>query len=195
MSGNVTELLQRWSEGDEAAFQALTPLVYQELRQLASAHLRNERSSHTLEPTGLVHEAYMRLVHRETGNWQNRTQFYAVASQVIRRILVEHARSRLRLKRGGGTTTIFLDATIEWPVQRSLQLTQLDDALESLAQLDPSQSRIVELRFFTGLSIDETAHVLDISPATVKRRWASARAWLLRELYPERVVAESAEPA
>jgi RNA polymerase sigma factor (TIGR02999 family) len=195
VSGNVTELLQKWSEGDAEAFQALTPLVYQEMRTLASAHLRHERSGHTLEPTGLVHEAYMRLVHRETGNWQNRTQFYAVASQVIRRILVEHARARLRLKRGGGTTTIFLDATIEWPVERSIQLTRLDDALESLAKLDPSQSRIVELRFFTGLSIEETADVVGISPATVKRRWASARAWLLRELFPERIVADPGEPA
>lgn len=191
----MTELLQKWSESDAEAFQALTPLVYQEMRTLASAHLRHERSSHTLEPTGLVHEAYMRLVHRETGNWQNRTQFYAVASQVIRRILVEHARARLRLKRGGGTTTIFLDATIEWPVQRSIQLTRLDDALESLAKLDPAQSRIVELRFFTGLSIEETADVVGISPATVKRRWASARAWLLRELFPERIVADPGEPA
>lgn len=160
------------------------PLVYQEMRKLASAHLRDERSSHTLEPTGLVHEAYLRLVHRETGNWQNRNQFYAVASQVIRRVLVEHARARLRLKRGGGKTTIVLDASLDWPDQRGVQLTRLDDALESLAQLDPSQSRLVELRFFTGLSLEETAQVLGISPATVKRRWASARAWLLRELSP-----------
>ncbi len=192
MPDNVTELLRRWSEGDESAFQALTPLVYQELKKLASVQLRDERSSHSLEPTGLAHEAYLRLVHRETGNWQNRTQFYAVASQVIRRILVEHARARLRLKRGGGTSTIFLDPTIDWPVQRSLQLTRLDDALESLAQLDQSQSRIVELRFFTGLSIEETGEVLNISPATVKRRWASARAWLLRELFPERSVSKTA---
>lgn len=182
MPGEVTELLERWSEGDEEAFRALTPLVYEEMRKLAAAHLRDERTNHTLQPTGLVHEAYIRLVHRPTGNWKSRAQFYAVASQVIRRILVEHARARLRLKRGGGQTTVFLDATIDWPVQRSMQLTALDDALNALAVLDPEQSRIVELRFFTGLSIADTATVLDVSPATVKRHWSSARAWLIREL-------------
>jgi RNA polymerase sigma factor (TIGR02999 family) len=180
--GEVTELLERWGDGDEDAFRALTPIVYEEMRKLAAVHLRDERTNHTLQPTGLVHEAYIRLVHRPTGNWKSRAQFYAVASQVIRRILVEHARARLRLKRGGGHTTVFLDATVDWPVQRSLQLTDLDDALESLAALDPEQSRIVELRFFTGLSIADTAKVLDVSPATVKRRWSSARAWLIREL-------------
>lgn len=182
MPGEVTELLERWSEGDEEAFRALTPLVYEEMRKLAAAHLRDERTNHTLQPTGLVHEAYIRLVHRPTGNWKSRAQFYAVASQVIRRILVEHARARLRLKRGGGQTTVFLDSTVEWPVQRSIQLTALDDALTALAELDPEQSRIVELRFFTGLSIADTATVLDVSPATVKRHWSSARAWLIREL-------------
>jgi RNA polymerase sigma factor (TIGR02999 family) len=182
VSGEVTDLLERWSSGDEDAFRALTPLVYEEMRKLASAHLRDERTNHTLQPTGLVHEAYIRLVHRPTGNWKSRAQFYAVASQVIRRILVEHARARLRLKRGGGQIAIFLDSTVNWPVQRSLQLTALDDALKSLAELDPEQSRIVELRFFTGLSIADTATVLDVSPATVKRHWSSARAWLIREL-------------
>lgn len=181
VAGDVTQLLQRWAEGDEDAFRTLTPLVYDEMRKLASGQLKDERTNHTLQPTGLVHEAYMRLVHRQTGNWKSRAQFYAVASLVIRRILVEHARSRLRLKRGGGTT-IFVDATVDWPDERAIHLTRLDDALDSLAKLDPSQSRIVELRFFTGLSIEETADVLELSPATVKRRWASARAWLLREL-------------
>jgi RNA polymerase sigma factor (TIGR02999 family) len=192
VSGEVTELLERWGAGDEEAFRVLTPLVYEEMRKLASAHLRDERTNHTLEPTGLVHEAYIRLVHRPTGNWKSRTQFYAVASQVIRRILVEHARARLRLKRGGGQTTVFLDSSVDWPVQRSLQLTTLDDALKSLAVLDPDQSRIVELRFFTGLSIADTATVLDVSPATVKRHWSSARAWLIRELG---LAATSPEPA
>ncbi len=182
MPGDVTELLERWSTGDEDAFRALTPIVYEEMRKLASAHLRSERTSHTLQPTGLVHEAYIRLVHRPSGNWKSRAQFFAVASQVIRRILVEHARARLRQKRGGGQTAIYLDASIGWPVQRSMQLTALDDALKSLAGLDPEQSRIVELRFFTGLSIADTADVLDVSPATVKRHWNSARAWLIREL-------------
>ena len=182
VGGDVTELLQRWAEGDEEAFRSLTPLVYDEMRKLASAQLKDERTNHTLEPTGLVHEAYMRLVHRQTGNWRSRAQFYSVASLVIRRILVEHARARLRLKRGGGTISIFLDATVDWPIERSVQLTNLDDALDALAKLDESQSRIVELRFFTGLSIEETATVLELSPATVKRRWASARAWLLLEL-------------
>lgn len=182
MPGEVTVLLRRWSEGDQRAFAELTPLIYDELRKLASAQLKGERSDHTLQPTTLAHEAYLKLVHRVTGNWQSRTQFYAVASQVIRRVLVDHARARLRQKRGRGAKLVTIDPSLDWPVDESIQITRLEDALEALATLDPVQSRIVELRFFTGLTIEETADVLKRSPATVKRAWASARAWLLCEL-------------
>ncbi|NKB89123.1 MAG: sigma-70 family RNA polymerase sigma factor [Acidobacteria bacterium] len=183
MSGDVTRLLQQWGDGDSDAFETLIPLVYDELRKLAAAHLRNERGGHTLQPTGLVHEAYMRLTDRPTGNWKGRAQFYAVASQVIRRVLVDHARGRLRQKRGGGTRhLVLIDAGVDWPIERSIQIDRLEDALDALAVLDATQARIVELRFFTGLTIDEAADVLDLSPATVKRSWSSARAWLLREL-------------
>ena len=183
MSGDVTKLLQRWGDGDTEAFEALIPLVYDELRKLAASHLQRERGGHTLQPTGLVHEAYMRLSDRPTGSWRGRAQFYAVASQVIRRVLVDHARSRLRQKRGGGVPHLMIiDSAIDWPDQRSVQITQLEDALLALAELDETQARIVELRFFTGLTIEKTAEVLEMSPASVKRAWSSARAWLLLEL-------------
>ena len=182
MPEEITELLQRWGSGDAEAFRLLTPLVYQELRKLASSHLRRESIGLDVQPTELVNEAYLRMEGRVTGSWQNRAQFYAVASQVIRRILIDQARTRLRGKRGGAHTTLALDASLDFPVERSLHLIALDDALLALAQLDSRQSRIVELRFFTGLSIEEIAEVLGLSVATVKRSWSSARAWLLREL-------------
>ena len=182
MAVDVTELLQRWGDGDESAFRELTPIVYDEMRKLAYAHMTDERTGHTLQPTAVVHEAYLRLAHRPTGNWKNRFQFYAVVSQVIRRILVDHARARLRQKRGGGETSIVLDRAVDFACERSLQLAALDDALESLSKLDSRQGRIVELRFFGGLSLEETAEVMSLSPATVKRSWSSARAWLLREM-------------
>jgi len=183
MSEDVTQLLQRWGDGDADAFEQLMPLVYDELRKLAAGHLQKERDDHTLDPTGLVHEAYMRLVDRPTGNWKGRKQFYAVASQVIRRVLIDHARARLRDKRGGGARhLVAVDPSVEWPLQRSIQITELDDALTSLSDLDETQGRIVELRFFTGLTIEETAELMELSPATVKRAWSSARAWLLQEL-------------
>ena len=178
----ITELLQRWGAGDAEAFRVLTPLVYQELRKLATGHLRREPDGMGVQPTELVNEAYLRLVGRSTGNWQSRAQFYAVASQVIRRILIDQARGRLRGKRGGAHGTLALDPSIDFPVERSLHLVALDDALQALAQLDPRQSQIVELRFFGGLSLEEIAEVTGLSTATVKRSWSSARAWLLLEL-------------
>jgi len=183
MAEEITRLLQSWGDGDAEAFEKLMPLVYDELRKLAAGHLRSERDDHTLDPTGLVHEAYLRMVDRPTGNWQSRRQFYAVASQVIRRVLIDHARARLRDKRGGGARHLLaIDPAMEWPLARSVQITELDDALNALNDLDETQARIVELRFFTGLTIEETADVLEMSPATVKRAWSSARAWLLSEL-------------
>jgi len=179
---DITELLQRWGEGDASAFGALVPLVYEEMRKLAYGHMVEERADHTLQPTALVNEAYLRLVQRPTGNWKNRSQFYAVASQVIRRVLVDHARGRLRQKRGSGQLTVVRDPTIDFPTERSIQLTSLDDALDALAKLDPRQARIVELRFFAGLSLEEIAEALELSLATVKRGWSSARAWLIREM-------------
>ena len=181
MNGEITELLQRWGNGEEDAFHALTPLVYKELHRMATAQLRLETQT-VFQPTELVNEAYLRLVDRPTGNWKCRAQFYSVASQVIRRILVDQARSRLREKRGGESPTVKLDPSIDFPLERSIQLVALDDALQALAKLDARQSQIVELRFFVGLSLEETAEVMDLSVATVKRSWTSARAWLLREL-------------
>ncbi len=182
MPEEITQLLRRWGEGDMEAFHALTPLVYAELRRLAASHYGNERPGVALQPTELVHEAFLRLVDRPTGNWQSRNQFYAVASQVIRRVLIDQARARLRVKRGGSESTIALDDSMDFPIERSLQLTALDDALQVLAKLDARQAQVVELRFFAGLSIEDTAGVMGLSAATVKRSWNSARVWLLREL-------------
>jgi RNA polymerase sigma factor (TIGR02999 family) len=181
-SGVVTGLLRRSAEGDEAAVAELTPLVYSELRRLAHRYLRAERPDHSLQSTDLVHEAYMRLVDQKDARWQDRSHFFAVSGQIMRRILVDHARARGRDKRGGGAARLVLNEAIDLPEQKSFELIALDDALEGLAKLDPQQSRIVELRFFAGLSIDETAEALRISRATVNRDWVTARAWLLREM-------------
>jgi RNA polymerase sigma factor (TIGR02999 family) len=178
----ITGLLRRWSGGDKAALDELAPLVYTELRRLAHRQLRREYANPTFESTELVHEAYLRMVDQSRAQWQDRRHFYAVSSQIIRRILVDNARSRLRGKRGGGLPRLALDESIDMAQERSLELVALDDALNGLAQLDPRQARIVELRFFAGLSIDETAEALEISKATVNRDWVTARAWLLREL-------------
>jgi RNA polymerase sigma factor (TIGR02999 family) len=180
--GDVTGLLQKWSAGDAAAVNELTPLVYTELRRLAHRQLRRERPDHTLRSMDLVHEAYLRLVDQKMANWQDRAHFFAISAQIMRRILVDHARTLLRQKRGAGAPTLVLNEAIDYPDRRGLELIALDDALEGLAKLDPQQSRIVELRFFTGLSIEETAEVLGISKATVNRDWVTARAWLNREL-------------
>ena len=178
----VTELLGRWQAGEEQALDALIPLVYEELRRTARAYLRQERSDHTLQGTALVHEAFVRLVGQDLPEFQNRKHFFAVAATLMRQILVDYARTHAAEKRGGTATELSLDECLPLDASRSRDLLALDDALNGLARLDPRQSRIVELRYFTGLSIEETAEVLGISPATVKRDWTTARAWLQREM-------------
>jgi RNA polymerase sigma factor (TIGR02999 family) len=179
---DVTKLLVKWSKGDSAALDALIPLVYGELRRLARHYLQREKQNHTLSSTSLVHEAYLRLITQTEVSWQNRAHFFGVASQMMRRILVDHARKYAYAKRGGGATTLALDEALCSPQRRDIDLVALDDALNSLAKLDQRQSRLVELRFFGGLSIEETSEVLGVSTPTVKRDWASARAWLFREI-------------
>jgi RNA polymerase sigma factor (TIGR02999 family) len=181
-STRVSKLLLNWGQGDQAAREALIPLVYDELRRLARRHLRRERPGHTLQSAALVNEAYLRLIRQDQPQWQNRAHFFGVAAQLMRHILVDHARNRLAGKRGAGAPRLSLDSQIALPRQREVDLVALDDALNQLAALDEQQSRVVELRFFGGLSIEETAVALDISPATVKREWATARAWLQREM-------------
>ena len=181
-SQNVTKLLIRWSEGDQRALDLLVPLVYDELRRLARHYLKQEKQNHTLSSTALVHEAYLRLVSQKEVAWQNRAHFFGVASQMMRRILVDHARHHSYCKRGGGAMTLALDEAVATPQRREVDLVALDDALDGLAKLDERQSRMVELRFFGGLSIEETSEVLGVSAPTVKREWASARAWLFREI-------------
>src|SRR5260370_24194092 len=181
-SGDVTGLLRKWSEGDAAAVDELTPLVYSELRRLAHRYLRRERADHTLRSTELVHEAYLRLVDQKQASWQNRAHFFAVSGQIMRRILVDYARARQAGKRGGGAATLVLNEAIDMPDRRNFELIALDDALDSLAKLDPQQGRGVEMRFFAGLSIEETAEALRVSRATVNRDWVTARAWLVRAL-------------
>ena len=179
---NVTQLLVQWSKGDREALEALVPLVYEELRRVARYYLRQEKQNHTLSSTALVHEAYLRLVSQKEVTWQNRAHFFGVAAQMMRRILVDHARRYAYAKRGGGALTLALDEVVATPQRRAIDLVALDDALDSLAKLDQRQSRMVELRFFGGLSIEETSEVLGVSTPTVKREWASARAWLFREI-------------
>jgi RNA polymerase sigma factor (TIGR02999 family) len=181
-SARVSKLLLNWGQGDQAAREALIPLVYEELRRLARRHLRRERPDHTLQSAALVNEAYLRLIRQDQPQWQNRAHFFGVAAQLMRHILVDHARHRAAAKRGAGAPRLALDPEIALPRERDVNLVALDDALNQLAVLDPQQGRVVELRFFGGLSIEETAVVLGISPATVKREWATARAWLQREI-------------
>ncbi len=179
---DVTRLLVNWTKGDRSALDALLPAVYNELHRLARRQLSKERSDHTLQSTALVHEAYLRLVDQDV-EWQSRAHFFAVASQVIRHILVDHARTHNAGKRGGGAYKLTLDEALAVPDrQRDINLVALDDALKELSELDPQQGRVVELRFFGGLSIEETAEVVGVSPATVKRDWAIAKAWLYRQL-------------
>lgn len=178
-SNQVTELLQRWRKGDTAALDALMPLVYDELRRVAHNRLQRERLDHTLQSTAVVHEAYLRLVGG-AGQFENRQHFFAVAAQLIRQILVDYARKHRSHKRDGGYK-LALDEAIR-VADKDVDLVDLDDALRELSRLDVRQGRIVELRFFAGLSIDETAEVLSISAATVERSWASARAWLYRQM-------------
>jgi len=181
-SQDVTEILLRWRNGDQEALDQLMPLVYDELHRLANAYLRRERPGHTLQTTALVHEAYLRLVDQTHANWQNRAHFYGVAAQLMRRILVSHARTQQAAKRGSGGLKLSLDEVAMKAKQREAEVVALDDALMDLAKIDPQQSRIVELRYFAGLNIEETAEVLGVSPATVKREWGTAKAWLYNEL-------------
>ncbi|MEK6405374.1 MAG: sigma-70 family RNA polymerase sigma factor [Acidobacteriota bacterium] len=178
----VTQLLLDWGKGDRAALDKLVPVVYQELRRLAAYHMRRERPGHTLQTSALVNEAYMRLVDYRDMRWQSRAHFFAVAAQAMRRILVEHARKRHFAKRGGGALKVSFDEAAIVSQDQSAELVALDDALTSLEALDPRKSRIVELRYIGGLNIEETAEVLDISPATVQREWRAAKAWLYRAI-------------
>jgi RNA polymerase sigma factor (TIGR02999 family) len=178
----ISVLLLNWGHGDQNAREELIPLVYAELRRIARRYLWQERPDHTLQSGALVHEAYLRLLDDKPPQWQNRAHFFGVAAQLMRHILVDHARNRLAAKRGAGAPRLALDPQIALPQRREIDLIALDDALTTLASLDPQQSRLIELRFFGGLSIEETAVVLGISPATVKREWATARAWLHREM-------------
>ena len=176
---DVTALLHRLNRGDTAAFDQLMPLVYRQLRRQAALLMRGERSDHTLQPTALINEAFLRLVDQTDVRWQNRAHFLAVAAQAMRRVLVDHARARLRAKRGAGAQRVELDDLGQAPVMASPEdVLDLHQALHALAEIDPQQGRVVELRYFGGLTIEETAQVLDISPATVKREWTMAKAWL-----------------
>lgn len=179
---DVSQLLLDLSRGDKAALDGLFPVVYQELRRLAHHYMRNERAGHTLQTTALVNEAYMRLVDYTNMSWQSRAHFFAIAAQVMRRILVEHARSRDAAKRGAGARNVSLDEAPLVSEERSGEIILVDDALISLETWDPRKSKIVELRFFGGLSIEETAEALKLSPTTVQREWRSAKAWLYRAI-------------
>jgi RNA polymerase sigma factor (TIGR02999 family) len=181
-STRINKLLADWGQGDEEAREALIPLVYNELRRQARRHLRGERPDHTLESAALVNEAYLRLVRQGSPQWQNRAHFFGVAAQLMRHILVDHARNRAAAKRGAGAPKLALDPDLVPAQKEEIDLVALDDALGKLAALDSEQARLIELRFFGGLSIEEAAVVLGVSPATVKREWATARAWLRREL-------------
>ncbi len=178
----VSELLVRWKNGDQEALQALLPMVYDELRRLAHRHLQAERTGHTLQSTALVHEAYMRLVGQEPLRLDNRAHFFAAASHLMRQILVGYARKRHAAKRGANNLVLTLDEAIAHPKKAMVHLVALDDALEELAVLDARQCHIVELRFFGGLTVDEISQVIGVSPATVKRDWTTARAWLYRQM-------------
>ena len=178
----VSQLLRAWSSGDEAALQTLIPLVYEELHRIARRYMGREREGHTLQTSALVNEAYLRLVDWKNVEWQNRAHFFAVSAQMMRRILVDFARDRRYLKRGGGALQVSLAEAAGMTSQRGTDLVALDDALNSLAEVDKRKSEVVELRFFGGLSVEETAEVLKVSAETVMRDWKLAKVWLLREL-------------
>ncbi len=181
-AGDVTRLLARWQEGDRNAVAELIPIVYQELHDMARRHMRRERPSHTLQCTALVHEAYLRLHALDDVRWQNRAQFFAISARVMRHILVDHARARAANKRGGDAQIVPLDEALTVPAPQNVDLVALDRSLDKLAGIDERKVRIVELRYFGGLSIEETAEATGCSPTTVKRDWAIAKAWLFRDL-------------
>ncbi len=181
-STDLTVLLAQLTKGDQQAASHLIPIVYRELRQIAGRYMRQERPDHTLQATALVHEVYLKLMEKQPVNWQSRAHFFAVAAQVMRHILVDHARAHLRDKRGGGQAHLPLDEALVFAPEQSTELVEIDAALHQLAELDLRQAKIVELRFFGGLTVEETAAVLGISPKTVKRDWSVAKAWLHGEL-------------
>lgn len=181
-AGDVTALLQAWQSGEAGALDRLLPLIYQQLHRLAGSYFARESPGHTLQPTALLHEAWLKIADQRRVSWQNRAQFFAVAARLMRRVLVDHARERQALKRGGVERTISLEDVGEALAAAEVDVLDLDAALDELAHFDPLQSRLVELRYFTGLTIEETAAALEISPATVKREWSIARAWLFRRL-------------
>ncbi len=178
----VTQLLERWSQGDEDALGQLMPLVYDELHRLAGAYLRREQREHTLQPTALVNEAYLKLVDQRHPNWQNRAQFFGLAAEMMRRILVNHALHRRAAKRGGGALRVSLEVAVNSFEQKDVNLVALDEALKNLATIDPRQCKIVEMKFFGGLTVAEIAEVLQVSPDTIERDWKMARAWLHLEI-------------
>jgi RNA polymerase sigma factor (TIGR02999 family) len=182
---DVTALLAEVAKGNQAAQEKLVPLVYEQLKGLARRYMRRERTDHTLQTTALVHEAYLKLVHQQSPNWQGRAQFFGIAAQLMRRILIDHARHHLREKRGGAQIVLPLNEAVAFSPEHSEDLLKLDEALDRLAKLDPRQSRIVELRFFGGLSVEETSRFLGVSAITVKRDWAVAKVWLYGELRPD----------
>jgi len=181
-SHEVTQLLLEWSNGDQQALEKLLPLVYRELRRLAHQHLNRERPGHTLQTTDLVHEAYLKLVNQKGAHWQNRAQFFGIAAQLMRRILVDRARHNKRAKRGGGVAAVSIDQETLVAPKSEVDLVALDEALKTLAKADQRKARIVELRFFGGLSVEETADFLKVSPITVMRDWKMAKAWLHKAL-------------
>lgn len=181
-SEDITELLEAWGEGDLAAFERLVPLVYGELRRMARRHMYRESEGHLLQTTALVHEAYLKLVSQKNAKWQNRAHFFAVSSRQMRRILVDAARSKLRQKRGADAPLLSLDDAPELSTTRAAEFVALDDALQQLAELDPRRARVVEMRYFAGMSVEETAAALKISGDTVIRDWKAAKAWLFTEL-------------
>jgi RNA polymerase sigma factor (TIGR02999 family) len=178
----ITELLQAWGRGDPAAFDELAPVIYAELRRLARHYMARERPDHTLQPTALVHEAYMRLAGFRSLHWKSRIQFFAISAQVMRRVLVDFARSRVRRKRGGATRRVSLDEIANLGAQHDVALLALDDALTALAAEDPRKCQVVEMKFFGGLSTDEICQSLTVSPETVQRDWKLAKLWLLRHM-------------
>ena len=178
----ITQLLVNWADGDQAALDKLMPLVYAELHRLAHHYMSRERPGHTIQTTALVNEAYLKLIDQRNMHWQNRAHFFAIAAQLMRRILVDHARSHAYAKRGGGARNVSLDEVADRLPMRASEIVALDEALAGLEQIDLRQSRIVELRFFGGLTIKETAEVMGLSPATIKSEWRTARAWLYHQL-------------
>jgi len=178
----ITQLLVNWGDGDQAARDKLMPLVYNELHRLAHHYMRRERPGHTMQTTALVNEAYLKLVDQRNVNWQNKAHFFAISAQLMRRILVDQARSHTYAKRGGGARQVSLDEVAHLSLVKATELVALDDALQGLAAIDPRQARVVELRFFGGLTIQETAEVLGLSSATIKSEWQTAKAWLYHQL-------------